>query len=294
MGQTAQKIQTLGDESHPNKYSEIIEGLKSNKFKNITFITGAGISTSAGIPDFRSKGGLFSQTQKKYNLSSPEQFFQINLFYNHPEYFYDFCKGFNIDDCKPTKTHLFQGFLSEKGILNRIFTQNIDGLELKAGCPKSKVTFAHGTITQASCPECLTIYDLNELKSNIEQGKIMYCKYDNKPIKPSVVFYGESLPQSFFDAFSDIKKADLTFIMGTGLKVFPFNRLPHEVSKDSWRVLVNMERVGGAWFTTNWFGFDVDTKKDLFLEGYTDDIVMKIIQDCGWDDEFKTYCGKFV
>ena len=79
MGQTAQKIQTMGEESHPNKYSEIIEGLKSNKFKNITFITGAGISTSAGIPDFRSKGGLFAQTQQKYNLSSPEQFFQINL-----------------------------------------------------------------------------------------------------------------------------------------------------------------------------------------------------------------------
>ena len=60
-----QDIKLVGEVEHPNKYQEIIEGLKSNTFKNIIFITGAGISTSAGIPDFRSKVGLFDQTRIK-------------------------------------------------------------------------------------------------------------------------------------------------------------------------------------------------------------------------------------
>ena len=280
----------MGETEHPNKYEEIISGLKNNEFKNIIFITGAGISTAAGIPDFRSKGGLFEQTRIKYGLSRPEQFFEINYFYNHPEAFYDFCKGFDISECRPTKTHLFMGFLTNiKKIVKRIYTQNVDGLELLAGVPRAKVTFAHGTITEAGCPNCLKEYDVEDVRKYVNEGKILKCSKCNKPIKPKVVFYGENLPDKFFEDFNDINVTDLAFIMGSSLAVYPFNQLPYGIKKESWRVLINKDEVGNflaGLVTMNQFRFNNPKRKDLFLNGYTDEIVQKIVDDCGWKDEF--------
>ena len=284
----------MGETEHPNKYEEIISGLKNNEFKNIIFITGAGISTTAGIPDFRSKGGLFEQTRIKYGLSRPEQFFEINYFYNHPEAFYDFCKGFDISECRPTKTHLFIGFLTNiKKIVKRIYTQNVDGLELLAGVPRAKVTFAHGTITEAGCPNCLKEYDVEDVRKYVNEGKILKCSKCNKPIKPKVVFYGENLPDKFFEDFNDINVTDLAFIMGSSLAVYPFNQLPYGIKKESWRVLINKDEVGNflaGLVTMNQFRFNNPKRKDLFLNGYTDEIVQKIVDDCGWKDEFENYC----
>ena len=253
-----QDIKIRGNQEHPNKYEEIISGLKNNEFKNIIFITGAGISTAAGIPDFRSKGGLFEQTRIKYGLSRPEQFFEINYFYNHPEAFYDFCKGFDISECRPTKTHLFMGFLTNiKKIVKRIYTQNVDGLELLAGVPRAKVTFAHGTITEAGCPNCLKEYDVEDVRKYVNEGKILKCSKCNKPIKPKVVFYGENLPDKFFEDFNDINVTDLAFIMGSSLAVYPFNQLPYGIKKESWRVLINKDEVGN--FLAGFFGTEAKT-----------------------------------
>ncbi len=88
------------------KYFNFIEMLKGGKFKKIAFITGAGISTTAGIPDFRSKNGLFKTLQDKYKLDSPEQFFNINFFKEQPELFYEFAKEFNLSKYDPTPTHV--------------------------------------------------------------------------------------------------------------------------------------------------------------------------------------------
>lgn len=274
---------------HGNKYEDLITKLKNGEFKKITFITGAGISTSAGIPDFRSKTGLFAQVQKKYNLSSPEAFFEINCFYKHPEYFYDFCKGFNIDDCKPTKSHLFMGFLNHKGYLSKIYTQNVDGLELKAGLPRDRVVFAHGVTTEAGCPNCLKSVDINVIRKHVLNEKIYYCPDCKKPCKPKVVFYGENLPSSYFSSFEAITQSDLSIIMGTTLKVYPFNRLPYEVPKECWRVLINRSQVSGSIFTFNPLKFSDDYSNDIFISGYTDEVVVKIAKDCGWEEEFNTY-----
>ena len=274
---------------HLDKYKEIVDGLKNNQFRKIMFITGAGISTAAGIPDFRSKDGCFAQVQKKYHLSYPEQLFQISSFKENPKPFYDFCKSFNIDNCKPTRTHLFMGFLCQKNLVQKIYTQNVDGLELKAGVPKDKIVFAHGKITEAACPTCTKEYDINILRDEyVMKDKIMYCSICNTPIKPKVIFYGECLPLGFLLQFVFISGCDLAFIMGTSLKVSPFNQLPDKLSSGAWRVFVNKEDVDG------FFKFDDVFSKDLFLGGYTDEIIDLIVKDVGWEQEFNNYCENIL
>ena len=274
---------------HTNKYQEIVEGLRNNTFKNIMFITGAGISTAAGIPDFRSKDGCFAQVQKKYNLSYPEQLFQLSSFKQNPGPFYDFCKGFNIDHCKPTKTHLFMGYLCKKNIVKKIYTQNVDGLELKACVPINKMVFAHGKITEAACPSFGKEYDINVLRDEyVMKDKIMYCESCNTPIKPKVIFYGESLPISFILNFIFIYGCDLAFIMGSSLRVYPFNQLPDKLPSGTWRVFVNKEKVD------DFFNFDDSYSKDLFLEGYSDEIIDKLVQDVGWQNDFNNYCENIL
>ena len=95
------------------KFTKLIDYLKSGKsikilkiVKKISFLTGAGISTTAGIPDFRSESGLFKSLQTKYGLETPEQFFSIDFFCKKPELFYDFAKNFDAGKFKPTPTHV--------------------------------------------------------------------------------------------------------------------------------------------------------------------------------------------
>jgi len=90
------------------KYQILVQKLKQGEFKNISFITGAGISTTAGIPDFRSsESGLFKSLQSKHNLSTPEEFFYLETFIEKPELFYQFAKEFDLSKYKPTLTHVY-------------------------------------------------------------------------------------------------------------------------------------------------------------------------------------------
>lgn len=94
------------EEIYYRKYSRFITRLKKNDFKEVIFMVGAGISTTAGIPDFRSKTGLFKKLQEKYHLSSPEEFFYKSTFLENPLYFYEFCKYFDLSNIEPTITHV--------------------------------------------------------------------------------------------------------------------------------------------------------------------------------------------
>ena len=125
------------------------------KCKNVLILCGAGISTSAGIPDFRSPGtGLFNNVQDylvKYNLTEPTQLFTYEFFKKDPGPYYDLCKDIKYpkDGVKPTNAHYFMKLLEVKNLLLRVYTQNIDMLERDSGCCLifSRLQLASSTIT---------------------------------------------------------------------------------------------------------------------------------------------------
>jgi NAD-dependent histone deacetylase SIR2 len=175
-------------------------------------------------------------------------------------------------------------FLHHKGLLNIIYTQNIDCLELKTQIPESKIVFAHGNSCKAHCPVCKTDVEIERMNKHIEEGNILYCHDEDckTPCKPKIVFYGESLPKEFNQKMEVVVESDLAFVMGTSLKVMPFNMLPEMVEGSAWRVVINKEKVGN-------YHYDKVESHDLFLEGFTDEVILKLLKDIEWEDDFETY-----
>jgi len=110
-----------------------VEGIKGGEFKRIVCMTGAGISVSAGIPDFRSPGTGIYDNLKEYNLDSPQDLFSLPFFKKNPQPFVTFVKNFDMEGVVPTSTHYFVRLLQDKGLLHKYLTQNIDDLESIAG-----------------------------------------------------------------------------------------------------------------------------------------------------------------
>jgi NAD-dependent SIR2 family protein deacetylase len=272
------------EEIYNIKYNKFIQNFKEKKYKNIIFMVGAGISTTAGIPDFRSKTGLFQQLQEKYGMSSPEEFFYKKTFLEKPEFFYEFCKIFDLSQVKPTLTHKFMKYMIDKGIVKYVFTQNIDGLELKAKIPKEKIVFAHGTFTEGHCSKCNVKVDINKINEGINNGTIIYCDICGGPCKPNVVFYGEDLSDDFYKKAGESKDCDLVIIMGTSLQVYPFAKIPKLLKIESWKVVFNRDKVGT-------FLYNFLFSNTLFVQGTTDNTVLKFLKDIDLLDDFKKYLG---
>jgi len=190
-----------------NKLKEIIKN--SN---NIVFFGGAGVSTESGIPDFRSKDGLYNQ---KYDYP-PEEILSHTFFYNNTEYFYKFYKDkMNSIDIEPNITHLKLKELQEKGKLKCIITQNIDGLDIKAG--SKNVLEIHGSIYRNYCVKCNKFYSAQDI---FKSSTIPKCECGGI-IKPDVVLYEEPLNETFERSIEYIRKCDTLIVAGTSLTVYP-------------------------------------------------------------------------
>ncbi len=133
-----------------NSIQEFVDGIKNNNCKNIIVLSGAGISTSAGIPDFRSKdSGLYHNLN--LNLPYPEAVFDLDYFRRHPSPFYTLCRDLFPGTFKPTPCHFFIKILADNNLLLRNYTQNIDMLERLAGLPSDLIVEAHGSFARAKC-----------------------------------------------------------------------------------------------------------------------------------------------
>jgi len=188
-----------------------------NKCDNIVFFGGAGVSTESGIPDFRSKDGLYNQ-QYKY---SPETILSHTFFMNKTEEFFKFYKlKMNSLKYQPNITHIKLSELEARGKLKAVITQNIDGLHQKAG---SKVVYElHGSVLRNYCMNCHKFYDAEYV---FNSNGIPRCSCGGI-IKPDVVLYEEELDEETIEnSTAAIQKADLLIVAGTSLTVQPASSL---------------------------------------------------------------------
>lgn len=258
----------------------VAEYIKDGKPKRIVVMTGAGISTSAGIPDFRSPDtGLYANLAR-LDLPFAEAVFDISYFRQHPEPFYVLAKELYPGKFYPTIAHSFIALLDEKFMLQKLFTQNIDCLERRAGVPGDKIVEAHGSFATQRCIDCKTEYPDDLMKKAVDEGEVPHCIVPqcNGLVKPDIVFFGEALPEAFFNNRHMPAMADIVIVMGTSLSVHPFASLPQFASEGVPRVLINKEIVGD-------FGSRPD---DVIVLGDCDEGVRKLADALGWRDELES------
>lgn len=149
------------------------------KSKNIIVLTGAGISTSLGIPDFRSKNGLYALLGDRQDIDDPQDVFDIEVFREEPHIFFEVAGKIvpKVEDHRYTPTHKFIKLLEDKGKLLTNYTQNIDNIESYAGISPSKIIQCHGSFATATC-----MVNKNhkvkgeEIFPTMREGEIPYCK----------------------------------------------------------------------------------------------------------------------
>ncbi|GAA5806286.1 hypothetical protein HPULCUR_011817 [Helicostylum pulchrum] len=252
---------------------------------NIMIVTGAGVSVSCGIPDFRSEKGIYSRLQE-YELDDPQQMFDIEYFRESPEIFYSFAKELYPAKYEPSPSHLFVKLVEEKGKLLRNYTQNIDTLEHKANI--KRVVNCHGSFATASCVTCGYKVDGKEIEQYIMAQQVPPCPKckpqpnnnnnsdDESPtgasiMKPDITFFGERLPAEFDNLLVvDTEQVDLLIVMGSSLKVSPVSEIMSQIPHSVPQILINRTPITHMTF-------------DIQLLGDSDVIVPELCRMLNWD-----------
>lgn len=194
----------------PNDITELQKDI--DQAKHITFLTGAGVSTHSGIPDYRSKNGIYNGIKE-----SPETILSEATIFHRPELFYNFVmENMYFPSAQPNLIHKkFAQLCSQKGDL---ITQNIDGLDTKAG--NTHVTEFHGNLYNIYCTKC------HQQVSYSEYANGYLHKNCGGIIRPGIVLYGEAInPEVLNVSINNMQKSDLIIISGTSFVVYPFAQL---------------------------------------------------------------------
>ncbi|KAI9312739.1 DHS-like NAD/FAD-binding domain-containing protein [Dichotomocladium elegans] len=269
------------------------------KAHNVMIVTGAGVSVSCGIPDFRSENGIYSRLQD-YDLDDPQQMFDIKIFRENPEIFYSFAKELWPSNYEPSPSHLFVKMIEDKGKLLRNYTQNIDTLEHKANI--KRVVNCHGSFSTASCVTCGYQCEAKEIEKYIFEQTVPPCpkcgvdngasaaKSDDDEdghsakrgvsvMKPDITFFGESLPAEFDRLLElDTDVVDLLIVMGSSLKVSPVSEIMSQIPHSVPQILINRTPITHMTF-------------DVQLLGDCDVIVPELCRMLGWDLRHKKLPG---
>ncbi|KAL9649280.1 hypothetical protein ABK040_004300 [Willaertia magna] len=282
----------------------LAEKIKNIDDESIIVLTGAGLSTASGIPDFRTPGTGLYDNLERYNLPHATAIFELSYFEENPKPFFELSRDFISKGYKPSKAHYFIKLLEEKGRLLRLYTQNIDGLEAKSGVSKDKLVNCHGMYDTAHCinEDCKEEYDLAFVKEAMgddeNEIKVPLCKKCGSYVKPDIVLFGESLPDRYAQCLTkDLLKSSkckLLIIIGTSLKVYPVAAIPNFAPNGSTRCLINREKCGPFTTIDGNVREGVENSKhnaytDLFIgeELSIDESVEKLVELLDWKEELE-------
>jgi NAD-dependent deacetylase len=200
-------------------------------------LTGAGVSTKSGIPDFRSPDGLWSKVD-------PAKFASVSGFLRDPKGWWETALDLapTLMNAKPNSAHKMLAKLEKMGFIDCIVTQNVDGLHQRAG--SKNVLEVHGSLFSATCTVCLERVDRKYLERAIKKRQIpVMCPTCGGLIKLDTVFFGEPLPQTVLrEAVNSTRKSQLLLAIGSYLVVYPIATLP-TIAKQSGAglIIINLE-----------------------------------------------------
>lgn len=204
-------------------------------------LTGAGISTQSGIPDFRSPGGLWSRydptelTFDRFCASAETRrvYWQIA------------CESYRVfRDAEPNAAHYAVAAIENAGKLLCLVTQNIDGLHQRAGSSQGRTIEIHGSGLRVKCINCNLEYDRELVHQRVIGGDAApSCDDCGGPLKPATISFGQAMPEEeTAEAFAAALQADLMIVVGTSLAVYPAAALPHEALRAGAQlIIVNRE-----------------------------------------------------
>ena len=221
-------------ESDYGKLNEIIM-----ECEHIVFFGGAGVSTESGIPDFRSKDGLYNQHDVKFDRYSPEYLLSIDCLVDHPDVFYEFYRQkLDTKDIMPNRAHYKLAEMEKAGKLDGIITQNIDGLHQRAG--SKNVQEVHGSTLRNYCMKCHEPYPADFIFRS--EGPIPKCPKCGGMVRPDVTLYGEGLPQTaWIESKRLVYRADCLIVGGTSLVVQPAASLAYDFP-GKYLVVINRDK----------------------------------------------------
>jgi NAD-dependent deacetylase len=185
-------------------------------------LTGAGISTESGIPDFRSPTGIWADVD-------PFEVASVHAFRRDPERVWGFYRKrlSVLLDAEPNAGHRALAELEERGLVRAVVTQNIDTLHTRAG--SREVVEVHGSIRSAVCLACLWKESADDVLAQLAEQSMPLCSHCGEVLKPDVTLFGELLPAGALDRATELARgAQLVLVVGSTLEVWPVAGLPLE------------------------------------------------------------------
>lgn len=216
-----------------SELAELAARLRSSR--GAVALTGAGVSTESGVPDFRSPSSGLWATHDPMEVAS------LMGFQRDPRAFYAFWgeRFAKLGEARPNVTHHVLAALERAGWLSAVITQNIDGLHTEAG--SARVVEVHGSYRQARCIECGGVRSLEQVLARVASGRLPICECGGL-VKPDVTLFGEDLPPAFAEAQALARAADVLLVLGSSLEVHPVAGLvPQAHEQGAFVVFVNRE-----------------------------------------------------